>query len=63
MGIEQICVGVVICLIVLIIASILGTVCTFICDDEFGYFGSFVIVCVGLGTCITYILYETGFLV
>lgn len=63
MGLEQICVGVVICLVVFIMASIFGAVCTFVCDDEFGYFMSFVIVCVGLGTCITYILYETGFLV
>lgn len=63
MGIEQICVGVMACLIVFIIATIFGAVIDFIYDDLSGYVMSFVIVCVGLGTCITYILYETGFLV
>lgn len=63
MGIEQICVGVMICLIVFIIATIFGAVIDFIYDDLSGYVMSFVIVCVGLGICITCILYETGFLV
>ena len=63
MGIEQICVGVVICLVVFIISSIFAAVLNSIHDDGFGYFMSLVIVCVGLGICITYILYETGFLV
>lgn len=63
MGIEQICVGVVICLVVFVISSIFTAVLNSIYDDDFGYFMSLVIVCVGLGTCITYILYETGFLV
>lgn len=63
MGIEQICVGVVICLIVFIMAFIVGAVYTFICDDEFGFSMSFVIVCIGLGICITYILYERGVLI
>ena len=63
MGIEQICVGIVICLVVFIIATILAAVLNFIYDNDFGYFMSLVIVCVGLSICITYILYETGFLV
>lgn len=63
MGIEQICVGVVICLVVFVISSIFAAVLNSIYDDDFGYFMSLVIVCAGLGTCITYILYETGFLV
>lgn len=63
MGIEQIRVGVVICLVVFIIATIFAAVLNFIRDDDFGTFMSFTIVCVSLGTCITYILYETGFLV
>lgn len=63
MGIEQICVGVVICLVVFIISTIFAAVLNYIYDNDFGYFMSLVIVCVGLGTCITYILYETGFLV
>ena len=62
MGIEQICVGVVICLVVFIISTIFAAVLNSIYDNDFGYFMSLVIVCVGLGTCITYILYETGFL-
>ena len=62
MGIEQICVGVVICLVVFIIATIFAAVLNSIYDNDFGYFMSLVIVCVGLSTCITYILYETGFL-
>ena len=63
MGIEQICVGVVICLVVFIISTIFAAVLNSIYDDDFGYCMSLVIVCVGLGICITYILYETGFLV
>lgn len=63
MGLEQICVGVVICLVVFIISFIFAAVLNSIYDNYFGYFMSSVIVCVGLGTCITYILYETGFLV
>lgn len=63
MGLEQFCVGVVICLIVFIMAFIVGAVCSFIDDDEFGFFMSFVIVCIGLGICITYILYERGVLI
>lgn len=63
MGIEQFCVGVVICLIVFIMASIFGAVVNFVCDDEFGPFMSFVIACVGFGICITYILYERGVLI
>lgn len=63
MGLEQFCVGVVMCLIVFIMASIFGAVGTCICDDKFGSFTSFVIVCVGLGICITYILYERGILI
>lgn len=63
MGIEQICVGVVICLVVFIISTIFAAVLNSINDDDFGYFMSLAIVRVGLGTCITYILYETGFLV
>lgn len=61
MGIEQICVGVVICLVVFIISTIFAAVLNSIYDNDFGYFMSLVIVCVGLGTCVTYILYETGF--
>ena len=63
MGIEQICVGVVICLVVFIISTIIAAVLNSINDDDFGYFMSSAIVCAGLGICITYILYETGFLV
>lgn len=63
MGIEQICVGVVICLVVFIISTIFAAVLNSIYDNDFGYFMSLVIVCVGLGICITYILYEMGFLV
>ena len=63
MGLEQICVGVMICLVVFIISTIFAAVLNFIRDDYFGTFMSLAIVCVGLGTCITYILYETGFLV
>lgn len=63
MGLEMFCVGVVVCVVVFIIASIFGAVLTFICDDEVGFFMSFVIVCVGLGICITYILYERGILI
>lgn len=63
MGIEQICAGVMICSFVFMIATIFGVVFDFIYDNECGYVMSFVIVCIGLGACITYILYETGFLV
>ena len=62
MGIEQICVGVVICLVTFIISTIFAAVLNSINDDDFGYFMSLVIVCIGFGTCITYILYETGVL-
>lgn len=63
MGLEQFCVGVVICLIVFIMEFIVGSVCSFICDDEFGFLMSLVFVCIGLGICITYILYERGVLI
>ena len=62
MGITEICVGFVICLIICMVSVILGSVLNWISvnDDSFGLYMSTILSSIGFGICLTYILYNNG---
>lgn len=62
MGIAELCVGFVVCLVVSIAFVIFGYFINWLSDDEGGWFMSTVLSSIGFGICLTYILYSNGFI-
>ena len=63
MGLEQIAMAFFISSIMMIYAFLFSKFIDFIVDftdDEIGYFVTLFLTCIGLGICLTYILYMNG---
>ena len=65
MGIEQICVGIVVIIILILVFLLEATVIDFCCGDAGGESGdgisaALISACIFLGVCLTYILYDCG---
>lgn len=64
MGLEQFAVGFLICLVTVVCAMLFSIFTNFTTDhmddDGFGYFITMFLACIGLGICLTYILYMNG---
>lgn len=64
MGLEQFAVGFLICLVTVVCAMLFSIFTNFTTDhmddDGFGYFVTLFLTCIGLGICLTYILYTNG---
>lgn len=64
MGLEQICVGIIISTLICAVSILFGVYFNFICDelglDGFGYFMAMSIMSICFGICLTYILYMKG---
>ncbi|OUQ31081.1 hypothetical protein [Massilimicrobiota sp. An134] len=60
MGLEQIAVAFFISSLLMLCAFLFSKFIDFIGDDEIGYFATLLITCIGLGLCLTYILYMNG---
>lgn len=60
MGLEQIAMTFFISSIMMICAFLFSKFIDFIGDDGFGYFATLLLTCIGLGICLTYILYMNG---
>lgn len=60
MGFEQIAVAFFISSLLMLCAFLFSKFIDFIGDDEFGYFATLLLTCIGLGICLTYILYMNG---
>lgn len=65
MEIEQICVGIVVIIIVILVFLLEANLIDFCCNDAGGESGdgisaALVSACVFLGVCLTYILYDCG---
>ena len=57
MGLEQIAVAFFISSLLMLCAFLFSKFIDFIGDDEIGYFATLLLTCIGLGLCLTYILY------
>ena len=63
MGLEQIAVAFFISSLLMLCAFLFSKFIDFIgdfTDDEIGYFVTLFLTCIGLGICLTYILYMNG---
>lgn len=63
MGLEQIAVAFFISSLLMLCAFLFSKFIDFVVDftdDEIGYFVTLFLACVGLGLCLTYILYMNG---
>ena len=63
MGLEQIAMAFFISSLLMICAFLFSKFIDFIVDftdDEIGYFVTLCLTCIGLGICLTYILYMNG---
>lgn len=64
MTVSNICVGVVVFIVLLVITGILGWLIMFVSDEEnlFAIFVAWITSTAGLATCLTYILVMKGFI-
>ena len=64
MTISNVCVGVVVFIVLLVITGILGWLIMFVSDEEnlFAIFVAWIASTAGLATCLTYILVMKGFI-
>lgn len=65
MGVEQICVGIVVIIIVILVFVLEATLINFCCnnalgEEDDGISAALVSSCIFLGVCLTYILYDCG---
>lgn len=61
MGLEQFAVGFLICLSLLVLTLLMAIFINWVSDEDvFGYFFIMFFTCIGLGICLTYILYMKG---
>ena len=64
MGIEQLCVGFVTCILVGAASALFSFLLSFIADEEYEFtlFMAWIITSIGFGISLTYILYMKGIL-
>lgn len=64
MGLEQFAVGFLVCLVIIVIATLIAILMNWLSDDcgGVGYFIMMWFACIGFGICLTYILYQNGVL-